>query len=168
MKKEEVIGINGGMPSLSRDDVLKLVPRKEQKSFKLPPDFDSINWKSIEFLGWIHPSGHKGYILETESAVLKLWVLETDPHGSTNSSPSMCSLCYNVRSGRDIKLFQYRPNQKRLLGVNICADLKCVENVTELYANTMRETLTPKEKKARMVENLQQLILRWQSVAAKK
>jgi hypothetical protein len=27
------------------------------------PDLKSINWEALDYLGWVHPSGHIGYVL---------------------------------------------------------------------------------------------------------
>jgi hypothetical protein len=159
MKKREAM--NGGIPKMSKEEVLKLLHRRELKSFKFPKDFEKIDWKSIEFLAWKHPSGHRGYILENENGKPRLWVLECDPKSSaTKSNPVMCSLCNTIRSGTGTRIFSYRPENHRnkIVGFHMCSDLGCVENVTQINPNSMRETLTPERKRERMLENLHNIV----------
>jgi hypothetical protein len=40
----------------------------------------------------------------------------------------------------------------------MCSDLGCVENVTQINPNSMRETLTPERKRERMLENLHNIV----------
>lgn len=155
--------VNGGMLPIARDFFEKTLHRRDFKDLKLPKDFDKIKWSSIEFLAWKHPSGHRGYILETESGVPKIWVLESETKASLNKRPVMCSLCMHIGSGSSVSLFCYRPenNRNKIVGNYLCSDLNCVDNVSKINPNSMRETLTNDEKRDRMVKNLHNLTTTW-------
>lgn len=164
VKSMKIEPANGGMRPLTRDQIQKLVHRREQKSFKLPSNFDLIRWDEIEFLTWKHPSGHKAYLLESETGEPRLWVLECDPKPQRIKA-TMCSLCFSVQSGQRIQSFSYRPEQNRnkILGTHFCADLGCVQNVTKVYPDSMRETLTPAQKRQRMLEKLHVILATWEA-----
>lgn len=161
---------NGGMPRLTKEEILKLLHRRDQKDLKLPKDFNSIDWEHIEFLAWKHPSGHKGYILENESGTPRMWVLECDTKASQNRKATMCSLCFSIKSGTGIKMFSYRPdnNRNRTIGYHLCSDLGCVQNVSTINPDSMRETITPERKRERMVENLHDIVLAWSNANIKE
>lgn len=145
---------NGGIPQLSREEVLALVPRRERKDFKLPRDFDQIKWDTIEFLSWKHLSGHRAYLLENESGKPRLWVFECGIR-STSKHPSMCGLCNSIKKGSGVELFTHRSDDKtRVIGFYFCSDLDCVDCVEKTNPNSMRETISPEKKRERMLENL--------------
>jgi hypothetical protein len=154
------MAVNGGMPVITKDEIRKLLHRRDLKEIKFPKDFENIEWDKIEFLAWKHPSGHRGYILENESGTPRIWVLECETK-STNSKPVMCSLCNTIRSGTGTRMFSYRPenNRNKIVGFHMCSDLGCVENVTKINPDSMRETITPERKRERMVENLQNIVI---------
>lgn len=155
--------INGGLPTVTKVEALKLLHRRDAKNFKLPPGFEKMDLSTVEFLAWKHPSGHRGYILENETGTPRIWVLECETK-STNSKPAMCSLCCTVKSGSGTKMFSYRPdnNRNKIVGFYLCSDLNCVENVTAVNPNSMRETITPDEKRQRMLSNLHGIVLTWE------
>lgn len=161
-KQEEKL--YSGMKKVSREEILSLVHNRDKKNFKFPKNFENIDWNNIPFLTWFHPSGHKAYLLETESGNPRLWTLENDLKSTHSGKASMCSLCYYVGSSGEIKMFTFIPesNKNKTIGVHLCSDLNCAQNVTKIGVNSMRETITKKEKIERMMKNLHEILLRFE------
>lgn len=149
------------MRPITNEDIKKLVPKKHIKNFKLPKDFDKIDWSKKNFLGWIHPSGHLGYILEDFEESHRLWIFDCNT-SNNNSTASMCSICLSIhgrgKTGTNIFSIQDPVNKNTRNGYYICADLGCDTRVMEINENSMRETLTTEDKVIRMLINLENLI----------
>jgi hypothetical protein len=146
------------MRILSKEEIILSFPSKERKKVKLP-DLEKINWENLDFLGWIHPSGHLGYIVyEFQNGVLRGMVLERTPI-TLGRGARMCSLCYTLNTASQIRLFTYRiPGKNITIGDYFCADLQCslyIRKIKEPFLAQMQENLTIHQKIERCKKNLE-------------
>ena len=148
------------MKAINKYNLEKLVPEKYKKNFRLLKDFELINWVEIDFLGWIHPSGHLGYLLEDLSGYHKLWIFTCNPKKSDHKKAQACPICLSIHTGDNIgvKIFSRQHNTKKnvTIGQYFCGDLNCNYWVRKIKSNTMREDLTIGEKRLRMLKNLKE------------
>lgn len=154
-----------GMVPVSREELLKLVHRREKGNFKFPKDFDNTGWKNKNFLAWRHPSGHKAYILEQRSGKNRLWVLTCNPKPNQNLKAVMCDCCYYVHGAgsRGATSFTYTPerNRDRKISFYLCSNLECDENATKISPNSMREGISNEEREKRMLKRFDEIVGVW-------
>lgn len=144
------------MRTLTKEEIILSFSKKDVKKLKLP-DFNTIEWKNIDYLGWVHPSGHLGFMVyELDSTLIGLVLDKTTP-GTKNAK--MCSLCLTIHNGRGVSIFstqvKSKPNTKH--GIYVCSDLQCslyVRNKKNFPANQMRETISMDDKILRLNSNL--------------
>ena len=62
------------------------------------PDLSAISWEAQDYLGWIHPKGHLGYIVLVSplDGTLKGTLLQRSRLSADNAGFEMCSLCHHV------------------------------------------------------------------------
>jgi hypothetical protein len=144
------------MRPLTKEEILQVFSEKERRKLKLP-DLEKIDWENLDFLGWIHPSGHLGYVVYEFPSGLRGIVLEC----STNvfgQGIRMCSWCYTLNIASRVRLFTYRvPNTNRTIGDYLCADLECSLYLRNLKKplTQMQETLTMNDKIKRCKKNIE-------------
>lgn len=146
------------MKKYSKEDIVNAFSEKQKKTLKLP-DLDVIDWDSLDFLGWIHPSGHKGYVVYKEGA---LKGIEFEITRSETNKVKMCNWCKTVREGRDISVFSVSHSKNRSIGTYLCWDLQCSLYVRELKKVPpiqMRETISKEDKIKRLVDNFKKFVL---------
>lgn len=149
------------MRPLSQEEILKAFPKKLRKKIKLL-NLVSIDWKNLDYLGWIHPSGHLGYMVYEFNNRLKGIILER-PNRTLGKGIRMCSLCYTLHPASGVRLFTYRPPSSRItIGTYICADLSCslyVRNLKNTNIAQLLETISVFQKVKRFQENLRKFFL---------
>jgi len=148
------------MKILNVAQIIDSFPFKGRKLVKIP-NLELIDWEKIDFLGWLHPSGHLGYIVYELDGVVKGLVLEKTE--SVNRKPKSCAICLTIHSGAYVNLFSVKTvkNRDRSIGQYICYDLKCslyVRGEKALTASQMMETITKDEKINRLVKRLENFV----------
>ena len=73
------------MKPLTKSEIMKLFPKKIQRNLKVSHEFDQIDWDNLDFFGWVHPSGHIGYVIYEHEEGIKGYVLEKGRPGKTNN-----------------------------------------------------------------------------------
>jgi hypothetical protein len=146
------------MRVLTKEEIILSFLPKERKKVKLP-DLGIIDWANLDFLGWIHPSGHLGYIVyEFQNGLLRGIVLERT-QVTLGKGARMCSLCYTLNTASQIKFFTYHiPGKNIVVGDYFCADLQCslyIRKIKEPLLAQMQENLTIYQKIKRCKKNLE-------------
>lgn len=149
------------MRRLEKSEIQGAFSSRERKKLKISIDPDKVDWENIDFLGWVHPSGHLGYIVyEQDESLIGLVLERNKPGGITKGA--MCNLCMTVHGSRGVVLFTVKvANQDASYGTYICADLQCslyVRGLKPLSPNQMRETISIEAKVARLKRNLEKFI----------
>jgi hypothetical protein len=145
------------MRTLTKKEILSSFSKESRKKIFLP-NLDSIDWENLDYLGWIHPSEHLGYIVYELFGKLQGLILERNPKPPPTGKIKMCSWCYTLNFSSNIRLFTYQiPNKKISIGNYICANLDCslyIRGIKKTYVTQMPETLTLSEKIERLHRNL--------------
>jgi hypothetical protein len=145
------------MKQLSKEDIISSFGKQKLKNFKLP-DLEKVEWVNLSYLGWIHRSGHLGYIVYEYKNNLTGVVLNVIK-GNDDHKYKMCSLCNTLHIGSGISLFSHKTKSRtyETHGDYFCANLDCslyLRGLKKNWAIQMREDLTIDEKLLRLEANL--------------
>lgn len=77
------------MKPLTTKEILSAFSKRERKEIKLP-DLELIDWENLDFLGWLHPSGHLGFVVYESPTRVQGIVLERNTQPSSGGI-RMCS-----------------------------------------------------------------------------
>lgn len=148
------------MKILTASQIIDSFIPKERKLVKMP-NLKVIDWEKLDFLGWLHPSGHLGYIVCEINGIIRGIVLEKTR--ALSQKPKLCAICLTMHSGSYVNLFSAKSvkNKNRSIGHYICYDLKCslyVRGEKAPSASQMMETITKEEKVSRLIKRLEGFI----------
>lgn len=107
--------------------------RSERKDLTLPPDFDSIEWDKLVFLGWRDPKlPLLGYVVvELDGVNVGLLLRQAE---SRPVSRAQCSWCADVQLPNDVVMFGAKRagdagRRGDTVGTLVCAHFECSVNV---------------------------------------
>ncbi|KRE89252.1 MULTISPECIES: FBP domain-containing protein [unclassified Arthrobacter] len=109
--------------------------RSEAAKLTLPEDFDSLDWDSLDFLGWRDGKMPlRGYLVVPGSKGLTGIMLRAPEGGARKNRSVLCELCRDVFSKEDVLLWVARRagqsgRDGNTVGTLICADFLCCGNV---------------------------------------
>lgn len=109
--------------------------RSEAAKLALPKDFDSLDWESLDFLGWRDAKMPlRGYLVVPGPKGLTGIMLRAPEGGARKNRSVLCELCRDVFSKEDVLLWVARragqPGRDgNTVGTLICADFLCCANV---------------------------------------
>jgi hypothetical protein len=109
--------------------------RSEAAKLNLPKDFDSLDWESLDFLGWRDERMPlRGYLVVPGPDGLTGIMLRAPEGGARKNRSVLCELCRDVFSKEDVLLWvAKRAGQSgrdgNTVGTLICADFLCCGNV---------------------------------------
>ena len=107
--------------------------KREATELTLPADFDSLDWESLDYLGWRDRKyARRAYAivpLDDGPVGIMLTQAEASPR-----SRAQCSWCQDVSLPNDVLFFSARrtgPEGRRgdTVGTLVCADFECSANV---------------------------------------
>ena len=149
------------MLQISREEVIAAFDDTDDLQI---PDLDAIDWDVLDYLGWVHPAGHLGFVVlqSPNTGELRGVRLHRSVRKARKPRLEMCSWCHHVHrtSGTAMFTVSVRGSEGRhTLGNVICRDLDCSLRVRNLASpdSVMRETLYEPAKIWRM----QQSMHRW-------
>jgi len=134
-------------------------PRHERRRVVLPIE---PRWAQLDFLGWIHRSGHLGFVVcRTDNGPTGL-VLERHVARAPGQRRLMCDICCTLHAQGGVATFtRWNRTQMRARSHMLCADLRCSLYVRELIKTDciqMAETITRGEKIARLNDNMRRFL----------
>ncbi len=109
--------------------------RSEAAKLNLPRNFESIEWDSLEFLGWRDEKmPQRGYLVLPVNGKPTGIMLRAPEGGSGKKRAVLCELCRDVFSKADVYLWvAKRAGQSgkdgNTVGTLICAEFGCSANV---------------------------------------
>jgi hypothetical protein len=128
---------------------------------------DGVDWDAADFLGWVHPSGHLGFIVaETAGGLTGLALRRSAIARGNRPRRLLCSLCLTVHAEGGVASFSLNKTQKETYSTKadmFCADLRCsayIRGRLRSDAVQMQETISVSEKIARLQSNLQSFLRR--------
>lgn len=131
------------------------------------PDLSVIEWADLDFLGWVHPSGHLGYIAtrSPNDGCLRGIVLRRFERPTRRVRLDMCSLCHHVHSSGGTAMFsitELGSRGRRSISNVVCSDLACSLRVRNKLnpSSLMQETLYIEAKVWRILQHLHRWLAR--------
>jgi hypothetical protein len=128
------------------------------------PVLSEINWVELDYLGWIHPAGHLGFVVleSPNDGRLRGIRLHRSRRNARKPRLEMCSWCHHVHRTNGTAMFtvSVRGSEGRhTLGNAVCKNLDCSLRIRNLVSpdTYMKETLYEPAKIWRM----QQSMHRW-------
>jgi hypothetical protein len=109
--------------------------RSEATKLNLPRDFGTLDWESLDFLGWRDGKMPlRGYLVVPGPDGLTGIMLRAPEGGAKKNRSVLCELCRDVFSKEDVLLWvAKRAGQSgrdgNTVGTLICADFLCSGNV---------------------------------------
>ncbi|MCB1693832.1 MAG: FBP domain-containing protein, partial [Pseudomonadales bacterium] len=121
------------------------------------PDLGTIDWDVLDYLGWIHPDGHIGYlvVISPTDGSVKGVSMRRSRFTSGKRGFEMCSLCHHVHSANGTAMFTIaarKNGHRHYIGNVVCKDLDCSLRLRNLVnpPSYLNETLYPEAKIWRM------------------
>lgn len=142
----------------------------EAGRLRLPLDFRDLPWPDLDFLGWIDPGApQRAHIVVPQDAGLVGITLRVP--GLTSASTvksSLCQICLTGHASSGVNLLAAplagKPGRNgNTVGIYLCADLACSlyirgKRQPKLRFARYEESLSPEEKAARAIGNLEAFI----------
>ena len=121
------------------------------------PDLKDVHWSVLDYFGWVHPSGHLGFVVlqSPNDGQLRGIRMTREKRRAKKPRMEMCSWCHHVHKANGTAMFtvSVRGSEGRhTLGNVVCKDLDCSLRVRNLMQpdSFMRETLYQPAKIWRM------------------
>ena len=92
------------LQALNRADITQLFPDCSATELALP-DLTHVDWAVLDYFGWLHPSGHLGYVVVASEQGLQGMQLRRSLNHSARPRTRMCSWCHHVYRSRGTALF---------------------------------------------------------------
>lgn len=111
--------------------------RSEAAKLNLPANFASLDWETLDFLGWRDEKmPMRGYLVMHVAGKLTGIMLRAPEGGSGKKRRVLCELCRDVYSEEDVYLWvSKRAGQSgrdgNSVGTLICAEFLCSANVRQ-------------------------------------
>ena len=122
------------MQPLNREEIIAAF---EDKDELLVPDLAAIDWQLLDYFGWIHPSGHEGYVVLQSPNTGEVCGIRMNrsQHASRKLRMEMCSWCHHVYKTNGTAMFTITvkgSDGRHILGNVICKNLDCSLRVRNL------------------------------------
>lgn len=153
------------MQPLTTDEIIALFPEHRLRELA-PPDGDAVDWGVLDYLGWVHPSGHHAYAIIPYGDELKTLSLRRTSHSEGRPRSHMCSWCHFVHRARGAAMFCATvagSDGRRIIGNMLCSNLDCsvrIRNLTGDPPGFMPETVDLTRKVQRLENALQVFLAR--------
>ena len=169
------------METLTRAEMLGLFTGHSARELALP-DPDAIDWGVLDYLGWVHPSGHRAFVVipggqtqhsksrePSDADPLSYYtgvVLNRSVNRARRPYSQMCAWCHFVHRSRGAAMFSTTvagTDGRRIIGASLCRDLDCsvrMRNLTGDPPSYMPETLDLNYKIIRLENALAMFLAR--------
>lgn len=154
------------MESLTRSTVATLFASENHNP--IIPDLKVVDWAVLDYFGWIHPSGHLGYVIAplADDNNLRAILLRRTLTGSKKPRFEMCSWCHHVHPANGTAMFSVSvrgTDERRTIGTLICRNLDCSLRIRNLCSDPpsyMNEALHLSNKVYRLQNSIYRLMYR--------
>ena len=141
------------MQALDAGDIVSLFRNREELHL---PTLDHVDWGVLDYFGWIHPQGHRGYVVMPVEGELKGLLLRRMINTGARPRTHMCSWCHHVYRSRGTALFSTvvsGSDGRRTIGNYLCRELDCSIRIRNLASDPptyLPETIPLERKIARL------------------
>lgn len=147
------------METMSPSEILAAFPRHERRKAALPIE---PQWSELDFLGWIHRSGHLGFIICPSGNGIVGLVLERSVIRTRGPRRFMCDMCCTLHEQGGVARFtRWDRARTQSRSHMLCVDLACslyIRGFRKTDCAPMTETLDRQEKIKRLNGNLARIV----------
>lgn len=135
------------------------------------PDLDGVDWGVIDYLGWIHSSGHLGYAVVQRRGSLRGLVFRRALTRTRKRHAHMCAWCHTLHRSDGIAMFSHDvdgSDGRRSIGLFLCKGLDCslrLRNLTGDETLMMPETIDLRARLARLQRSIERYVDRIEAVS---
>lgn len=124
------------MQSVTREEIEDSFAGGSEEELYVPK-LDDIDWQAQDFLGWVHPGGHRGYLVHWSplDGELKGTVLRRSRWVGKKPRLEMCAWCHHVHDNGGTAMFSVSlrgSGGRHLFGNVVCANLDCSLRIRNL------------------------------------
>jgi hypothetical protein len=154
------------MRPVSEEEIRELF--SDQKELPPIPDLEFVDWGVLDYFGWIHPSGHRGYVIMplADDNDLRGMVLRRTVTQSSRPRMEMCGWCNHVHKRNGTAMFSVvvkGSDERRTIGNRMCRNLDCSLRIRNLASDPptyMMETIDLKAKVQRLQNSIYRFLYR--------
>ena len=151
------------MEPLTRSQIQGLFSKEKHKPNV--PGLSNVDWGVLDYFGWVHPDGQRGYVVTPLANGDDLRGILLRRAASDASKPrfEMCSWCNHVHKANGTAMFSVvvkGSDERKTIGNLICRNLDCslrIRNLASDPPSFMRESIHLEHK----IQRLQNSIYRW-------
>jgi hypothetical protein len=140
----------------------------EEREALYIPRLDHVDWAVLDYFGWIHPSGHLGYVIAplASDEDLRVMVLRRAIAPTTKPRMEMCGWCNHVHKRNGTALFSVvvkGTDERRTIGNRMCRNLDCslrIRNLSSDPPSYMMETIHLENKVQRLQNSIYRFLYR--------
>ncbi|MEO0335381.1 MAG: FBP domain-containing protein [Pseudomonadota bacterium] len=115
----------------------------------------------VDYFAWKEPSGHRTFLVLEDKIGGRPFGLAFERTKNSEAVPMMCNWCHAVRPASDVALMTVSVTKKKCIGVYLCSDIGCKQNLIESPSvHDMRETLDKTEKVIRLSQKIHSFVNR--------
>lgn len=101
------------------------------------PKLERIDWDAQDFLGWVHPGGHRGYLVHWSpvDGELRGTMLRRSRWAGKKPRVEMCAWCHHVHDSGGTAMFSVSlkgSGGRHIFGNVVCANLDCSLRIRNL------------------------------------
>ncbi len=155
------------MQALTERDILAAYPRQARRELAVP-DLAPVDWGVMDYFGWVHPSGHLGFVVYPGLDGLVGLKLNRIAPPATRRRGRMCSWCHHMHHSNGTAMYSAAvagSDGRRIVGNVMCRQLDCslrIRNLCSDPPSTMPETIDVQHKIARLEYSLERFLERVQ------
>ena len=150
--KLPIFGLKDSTLQLLRAEDLREIFSSNKKHELGVPKLEHVDWGILDYFGWVHPSGHRGFVIMPVQGELHGLKLRRMLNHSARPRTHMCSWCHHVYRSRGTALFSTivaGSDGRRTIGNYICTHLDCsvrIRNLTSDPPTYLPETMELRHK----------------------
>ena len=153
------------LQAISSNELRSIFPNLRKDDFP-GQSLNEIDWGVLDYLGWISPAGHKGFVVINLDDKLHGIALRRAINRSGKPKTQMCSWCHHVYRGRGTALFTstvHGSHGRKSIGHQLCMNLDCSLRIRNLVSDPptyLPETVDLHYKTARLRAAIRKFIQR--------
>lgn len=134
------------MEALTESEIVALFSRQVRRDLAVP-NLTPVDWGVLDYFGWIHPSGHLGYVVYPSAEALVGLKLNRYASPPTKRRGRMCAWCNHMHHGNGTAMYSATvsgSDGRRIVGNAMCRNLDCslrIRNLCSDPPSSMPETI---------------------------
>ena len=140
----------------SEQEMLEMFRPIDREQVRVPGDMQ-FPLAVTDYLAWPEPGGVRTFLVFEDQRTLEgRGVVFRKSQPPAESVANMCEWCHSVAGSQSIGILTAAANKKTRVGINLCRDLSCKQNVQAdpPSVHDMRESISREEKTRRITQRM--------------